>query len=52
MQGALDMDTSLHRDHGPDTRTDAVAIAVVLATILVSALCYAFILHAGIVIAE
>ena len=43
MQGALIM--------GYD-RTDAVGIAVVLATILLSALCYAFILHAGIVIAE
>ena len=32
--------------------SDAFAIAVVVATILVSALCYAFILHAGIVIAE
>jgi hypothetical protein len=43
MQGALIMDID---------RTDAAAIAVVLATILVSALCYAFILHAGIAIAE
>ncbi len=33
-------------------RADAAGIAVVLATILLSALCYAFILHAGIVIAE
>ena len=33
-------------------RTDAIGLATVLATILVSALCYAFILHAGITIAE
>jgi len=32
--------------------SDAYAIGVVVATILVSALCYIFILHAGIVIAE
>lgn len=31
---------------------DAIAIAIVLVSILVSALCYAFILHVGIVIAE
>ena len=43
MQGALIMDAD---------RKDAVGIAVVLATILLSALCYAFILHAGIAIAE
>jgi hypothetical protein len=43
MQGALIMETN---------RTDAAGIAVVLATILLSALCYAFILQAGIVIAE
>jgi len=46
------MDTSLERPHGFDARTDILAIAVVVATILVSALCYAFILHVGIVIAE
>jgi hypothetical protein len=46
------MDTSLTRTHDFDARSDAVAIAVVLATILVSALCCAFILQAGIVIAE
>ena len=33
-------------------RSDAAGVFTVLATILVSALCYAFILHAGIVIAE
>ncbi|HUQ28931.1 MAG TPA: hypothetical protein VM051_10075 [Usitatibacter sp.] len=43
MQSAIIMDFD---------RSDAAAIAVVLATILVSALCYAFILHAGIAIAE
>ena len=32
--------------------TDVVATSVVLATILVSALCYAFLMSAGIVIAE
>ena len=32
--------------------TDASAIAIVVATIVVSVLCYAFILHAGIVLAE
>lgn len=46
------MDTSLTRTHDFDARSDAVAIAVVLATILVSALCWAFLLGAGIVIAE
>ena len=33
-------------------RTDAASVLTFLATILVSALCYAFILHAGISIAE
>ena len=42
MQGAL------IKDHTGD---DAFGIAIVLATILVSALCYAFILQAGILIA-
>jgi hypothetical protein len=46
------MDTSLTRTHDFDARSDAVAIAMVLATILVSALCCAFILGAGIVVAE
>jgi hypothetical protein len=46
------MDTSLARTHDLDARSDAVAIVVVLATILVSALCCAFLLGAGIVIAE
>jgi len=32
--------------------SDFFAIGIVVATILVSALCYIFILHAGIVIAE
>jgi hypothetical protein len=32
--------------------SDFFGIAIVIATILVSALCYAFILHTGIVIAE
>lgn len=37
-----------------DTRAnwDAAGILVVLTNVLVSALCYAYILHAGIVIAE
>jgi hypothetical protein len=43
MQGALMNDES---------RTDAIGIAVVVTTIIVSALCYAFILHAGIALAE
>ena len=43
MQGALMND---------ETRTDAVGITVVLTTIIVSALCYAFILHSGIALAE
>jgi hypothetical protein len=42
MQGALITD---------NTSSDAFGIAIVLATILVSALCYAFILQAGILIA-
>lgn len=46
------MDTGLTRAHDFDARSDAVAIAVVLATILVSALCWAFLMSAGIVIAE
>ncbi len=46
------MDTSLTRTTDVDPRADAVAICVVLATILVSALCCAFLLSAGIVIAE
>jgi len=46
------MDTSLTRTHDFDARSDAVAIAIVLATILVSALCCAFLMSAGIVIAE
>jgi hypothetical protein len=46
------MDTSLIRTHDFDARSDAVAIAIVLATILVSALCCAFLMNAGIVIAE
>lgn len=46
------MDTSLTSTQDLDARSDAVAIAVVLATILVSALCCAFLLGAGIVIAE
>ena len=33
-------------------RDDSVATAIVLATILVSALCFVFLLHVGIVIAE
>jgi hypothetical protein len=33
-------------------RTDTFAIAVVILTIVVSTLCYAFLLDAGIVIAE
>ena len=43
MQGALTKE-----EQGND---DALGIAIVLATILVSALCYAFILHAGTLIA-
>jgi hypothetical protein len=43
MQGALMNDQA---------RTDAIGIAVVVITIIVSALCYAFILHAGIALAE
>ena len=46
------MDTSLTRTNDFDARTDAVAIAVVLATILVSALCWTFLIGAGIVVAE
>ena len=47
------MDTGLlTRTHDFDTRSDAVAIGVVLATILVSALCCAFLLSAGIAFAE
>ena len=46
------MDTSLDRPRGFDARTDTLAIAVVVATILVSALCCAFLMSAGIVIAE
>ena len=43
MQGALMNDQA---------RTDAIGIAVVVITIIVSALCCAFLLSAGIVIAE
>jgi hypothetical protein len=46
------MDTSLTRTHDFNARSDAVAIAVVLATILVSALCCMFLIGAGIVVAE
>jgi len=46
------MDTSLMRNEDFDARSDAAAIAMVLATILVSALCWAFLLSAGIAIAE
>ena len=46
------MDTSLTRTQDFDARSDALAIAAVLVTILVSALCVAFILGAGIVVAE
>ena len=46
------MDTSLTRNHDYDARSDAVAIALVLVTILVSALCCAFLMSAGIVVAE
>ena len=53
MPTPLTMDTNLlDRAHDFDARTDLVGIAVVMVTILVSAACYAFILHAGIVIAE
>ena len=51
-ESELTMDTSLTRTTDVDPRTDAVAIAAVLATILVSALCCAFIIGAGIVVAE
>ena len=43
MQGAL-----IRQEQAND---DALGIAIVLATILVSALCYAFLLHAGTLIA-
>ena len=47
------MDTDFSRDPVFDTRTDAVATLVVVVTIVVSALCYAFLMmHAGIVVAE
>lgn len=47
------MDTDLGREPAFDTRTDAVATLLVVVTIVVSALCYAFLMmHAGIVIAE
>jgi hypothetical protein len=46
------MDTSLDRPLGFDARTDTLAIAVVVATMLVSALCFGFIVDVGIVIAE
>lgn len=46
------MDTSLNQTHDFDARADTAGVLVVLVTILVSALCYAYILHAGIVIAE
>jgi hypothetical protein len=52
MERALAMTSSPTRTHGFDSSSDAVAIAVVLATVLVSALCCAFLLSAGIVIAE
>jgi hypothetical protein len=44
MKGELTMDSGL-------SRADAVAIAIVLATVLVSTLCCAFLMGAGIVIA-
>ena len=44
MQGALIEDEN--------SNGDAVGIAVVVTTIVVSALCYAFILQAGIALAE
>jgi hypothetical protein len=52
MKSALAMTAGLPPTHGFDSSSDAVAIAVVLATVLVSALCCAFLLSAGIVIAE
>ena len=45
MKSELTMDSDV-------ARADAIAIAIVLATILVSALCCAFLMSAGIVIAE
>ena len=49
MRRALAMTAGPTRTNG--SSSDAVAIAVVLATVLVSALCCAFLLGAGIVIA-
>ena len=52
MGRALAMTQAPTRSNGFDPSSDAVAIAAVLATVLVSALCCAFLLGAGIVIAE
>jgi hypothetical protein len=52
MERALAMTAAPTPKQGFDFSSDAVAIAVVLATVLVSALCCAFLLSAGIVIAE
>jgi hypothetical protein len=47
------MDMDAGRNPMFETRTDAVATLAVVVTILVSALCYMFVLmHAGIIIAE
>jgi hypothetical protein len=47
------MDTNFAREPLFDTRKDALATLVVVVTIVVSALCYAYLMtHAGIVIAE
>jgi hypothetical protein len=47
------MDTDAARNPVFETRTDAVATLAVVVTIVVSALCYVYVLmHAGIVIAE
>ena len=47
MKSALAMTAGLPSMHRFDSSSDAVAVAVVLATILVSALCCAFLLNAG-----